>query len=75
MNRTKTVHMICVLKSGKVITDKLRISKDDFTYVNKLKAEIENSFVKEPGDPKRMKLFTFAYTTVNFDDVAAVKIW
>jgi hypothetical protein len=66
--------MTCVLKSGAVIKDSLKIDKKDFKWVNELKQQIETSSEKNPGDPRRMTSFTFAYTTVVFDEVAAVKI-
>ena len=71
----KKVKMTCILKSGVVVKETVKIKKDDVQWVNALKSQIETSFEKKPGDPGRMSSFTFAYTSVVFDEVAAVKIW
>lgn len=71
----QTVHMICILKNGRVIKDSVKINKEELIHVNRLKAEIEDSLAKAPGDLKRMTNFTFAHTTILLDEVAAVKIW
>lgn len=69
------VRMKCILKTGQVINDSIRINKEELRSVNQLKVEIEDSLAKAPGDPKRMTNFTFAHTTVVLDEVAAIKIW
>lgn len=69
------VRMICILKNGRVIKDSVKLNKEELIHVNRLKAEIEDSLAKAPGDLKRMTNFTFAHTTVLLDEVAVVKIW
>ena len=71
----KKIHMICYLKNGQVVKDVLKIKREDITWVNALKEQIEVSSGKKPGDTGIMTSFTFGYTVVVFDEVAAVKIW
>ncbi len=68
----KKIRMICILKSGAVIKDSLWVKRADMDVINKLKSEIENALAKNSRAPE---MFTFAYTSVRCEDVAAIKIW
>ena len=69
------VRMKCILKTGQVIKDSVRINKEELHCVNQLKVEIEKALATAQGDPKRMTNFTFAHTTIVVDEIAAIKIW
>jgi hypothetical protein len=68
--------MKCILKTGQVINDSIRVPKEELLHVNRLKVELEKAMAREPGDPKySMTSFTFAHTTIKADEIAAIKIW
>lgn len=75
MFRTRTIHMHCVLKSGAVVKDRLRINKNDdlaLKAIYQMKTAVEGSIgYKEP----KLQNITFGHTTIAIGEVAAIKIW
>lgn len=74
----KKIRMTCILKSGAVIKDAIRISKKDSQWVpaiaaiNQMKNSLENG---RALDETQKMVITFGHTTIHASEVAAIKIW
>lgn len=70
---TKKVTMICVLKSGVIVKDTIKISKTDikaFQVINEMKECIENSLGYEKPAVQNI---TFGKSTILVSEIAAIK--
>lgn len=74
----KKIRMTCILKSGAVIKETIKVSKKDTQWIpaiaaiNQLKNSLENG---RALDETQKMVITFGHTTFNAAEVAAIKIW
>lgn len=62
----KKIMMTCVLKSGVIVKDAVRMTPDEIEVFNKLKKALEDANIE--GTSK----FTFGTTTITVSEIAAI---
>lgn len=71
----KKVHMICILKSGVVVKETLKLDKKNTRAVNALH-EMKAALEDNVGHTKlELQNITFGRTTVAVSEIAAIKLY
>lgn len=71
----KKVYMVCILKSGAVVKETLKLDEKNTKAVNaihQMKAALEDNVGHTKLD---LQNFTFGHTTVAVSEIAAIKLY